>query len=159
GWPKSKTKSSAPPRRIKCGWCSRTSTAVPPRPWPGDVSKSGAAGALGGTLLPRQSPGFDDQAGATGREPSGRHGGAREVGRDQCVHGRLEQRLQCDQTQSARRPFHHAPHGHALLHRRQAPLAPVLTPLKTAGNPLKEGKCLPPVNLPPSSPARLLPSS
>ena len=74
------------------------------------------------------------EAGGNGREASGQPRDALAMGSGPCLHGRIEQRVQRDQAQDARLPFHHALEHQALLRRRQAPSAPVLIPPKTARN-------------------------
>src|SRR4051812_46424246 len=56
------------------------------------------------------------------------------MGSDQCFHGRLKQRVQCDQTQSPRLSLLHSPHYHALPRRWKTSPPSVLIPLKTAKN-------------------------
>src|ERR1035441_8936963 len=53
---------------------------------------------------------------------------------DQRLHGRAQQRVPGHQTQSSRLPFQRISDHHAVLYRRQAPLAPFLIPPKTAEN-------------------------
>src|ERR1039458_2682531 len=53
---------------------------------------------------------------------------------DQRLHGRAQQRVPGYQTQSSRLPFQRISDHHAVLYRRQAPLAPFLIPPKTAEN-------------------------
>src|ERR1035438_6621457 len=61
---------------------------------------------------------------------------------DQRLHGRAQQRVPSHQTQSSRLPFQRISDHHAVLYRRQAPLAPFLIPPKTAENPREAfGEC------------------
>src|ERR1035438_6012036 len=59
---------------------------------------------------------------------------------DQRLHGGAQQLVPSHQTQSSRLPFQRISDHHAVLYRRQAPLAPFLIPPKTAENPQKGKK-------------------
>lgn len=50
-------------------------------------------GALGGSILQGQPPGFGGEAGAKGREPLGGNTGLLEVGSDPRFHGRDQPRV------------------------------------------------------------------
>src|ERR1035437_10254790 len=60
---------------------------------------------------------------------------------NQRLHGRAQQRVPGHQTQSSRLPFQRISDHHAVLYRRQAPLAPFLIPPKTAENQDSTHKC------------------
>jgi transposase len=79
------------------------------------VSGVVSLGAVGGAAAAQEPVALHGESGGDGGEPSGGYLGALEMGRDQCVHGGIEQRLQCDQTQGSWLPFDNPPDHHALF--------------------------------------------
>src|ERR1700739_2096429 len=88
-------------------------------------------GALGSPFLQIQSLGPDGQSRSNGGGSLGGHPGVLEVGFNQCVHGRIEQRLQRHQAKSSRLSFCHILNHNALFRRRQTSPPPVLTSYST----------------------------
>jgi Transposase/Helix-turn-helix domain of transposase family ISL3 len=107
------------------------------------VSSVVSLGALGGAQAAQEYAALDGQGGGDGGAASGRNFSALEMGRDQRLHGRTQQCVQCHQTQSPWLPLHHSPDHHALFRGRQTPSPSVLIPPKTAKNRSSEDSFLP----------------